>query len=162
MAAHQAPPSLGFSRQEHWSGLPFPSPMYESEKWKGSRSVMSDSSRPHGLQHTRPPCPSLSPGVCPSSRPLSWWCYPTISSSVTLFLRLQFFPASEPFPMSWPFASGGQSIGTSPSASVLPMSIQGWFPLRLTGFISLLLRDFQESSPVPQFKSINFSALCLL
>ena len=82
-AAHQAPPSLGFSRQEHWSGLPFPSPMHESEKWKGSRSVVSDSSRPHGLQPTRPPCPSPTPGVYPNSCPSSRWCHPTISSSVS-------------------------------------------------------------------------------
>ena len=71
-AAHQAPPSLGFSRQEHWSGLPFLSPMHESEKWKWSRSVVSDSLHPHGLQHARLPCPSPSPGACPNSCPLSW------------------------------------------------------------------------------------------
>ena len=84
---------------------------------------MSDFSQPIGLQHSRPPCPSLSPGVCPSSCPLNWWCL-TISSSVALFsFCLQFFPASGSFPMSWFFVSGGQSIGASASASVLPMNI---------------------------------------
>ena len=97
---------------------------------------MSNSLQPHGLQHTRPPRPSPSAGVCPSSWPLKQWCRPTISSSATLFpLCLQSFPASGSFPMSWLFASGGQSIG--PSASVFPMSIQGLFPLGLTGLFSL-------------------------
>ena len=92
---------------------------------------------PHGLWHTRPPCPSPSPRVCPSSCPLSWWCHPTISSSVTPFSCFQSFPPSGSFPVSWFFVSGGQSIGVSASASVLPMCIQGWFPLGLTGFVSL-------------------------
>ena len=93
--------------------------------------------RPQVLQHTRLPCPSPSPGVCPSSIPLNQWCYPTISSSVTSFsFCLQSFPASGSFPMGWLFASGGQSIGAS--ASGLPMSTQDWFPLRMTGVISLL------------------------
>ena len=100
---------------------------------------MSDSLQPHGLQHTRPPCPSLSPEVCPSSWLLSQWCYPTISSSATLFsFWLQSFPALASFPMSRLFASGGQSTGASASASVLPMNIQVWFPLGLTSLISLL------------------------
>ena len=91
---------------------------------------------PHGLQHTRLPCPLLSPGVCSNSCPLSQWCHPTISSSVTPFSSCpQSFPASESFPISWLFASGGQSIGASASTSVLPMNIQGWFPLELTGLI---------------------------
>ena len=86
----------------------------------------------HGLQHTRLPCPSPSPGVCPNSCPLSWWCHPTILSSVTPCSScLQSFPASGSFPMRWLLASGGQSIGASASASVLPMNIQGWFPLNL-------------------------------
>ena len=109
-AAYQASPSMAFSRQEHWSGLPFPSPMHESGKWKWSRSVMSDSLRPHGLQHTRPLCPSPSPGVCPSSCPLHWWCHPAISSSDTLFSFCpQSFPASGTFPVSQLLASGGQN-----------------------------------------------------
>ena len=99
---------------------------------------MSDSLRPHGLQHTRLSCPSLSPWACSNSRPLSWWCHPTISSSVVPFPScLQSFPASGSFPMSRVFASGCQSIGTSASASVLLINIQGWFPLGLTGLISL-------------------------
>ena len=89
--------------------------------------------------HTRLPCPSLSPGVCSNSCPLSQWCQPTVSSSVTLFSSCpQSFPSSGSFPMSWFFASGGQSIGALASASVLPMNIQGWFPLGLTDLISLL------------------------
>ena len=89
-------------------------------------------------QHTRLPCASLSPGVCSNSCPLSWWCHPTIPSSVTPFSSCpQSFPASRSFPLSWIFASGGQNIGASASASVLPMNIQGWFPLESTGPISL-------------------------
>ena len=91
-----------------------------------SRSVVSDSLRPHGLQHVRPPCPS------------SWWCHPTISSSVIpVSSCLQSFPASGSFPISWFFASGGQSIGVSASASVLPTNTQDWFPLGLSDWISL-------------------------
>ena len=101
-------------------------------------SVVSDSLQPHEVQHTRPPCPSLSPRDCPSSYPLNWWCHPTISSSVTLFsFYLQSFPASGSFPISQFFTSGGQSIGASASAPVLPMNIQGWFPLGLTCLISI-------------------------
>ena len=199
MAAHQAPPSLGFSRQEHWSGLPFPSPIHESEKWKWSRSVMSNpqrphglqptrllrpwdfpgrstntiaqkfnfrhlskgwediyaqklktilllfspsvmsnSSWPHGLQHPRLSCPSPFPGGFWSSCPSSWWYHTTISSSVVPFSScLQFFPASGSFLISQFFSSGGQSIGASASASVLPMIIQDWFPLEFTGLISM-------------------------
>ena len=99
---------------------------------------MSDFLQPHGWQHARPSCPSLSPRFCPSSCPMNWWCYPTISSSATHFsFCLQSFPASGSFPVSRLFASGGQSISTSASSSVLPVSIQGWFPLGLTGLISL-------------------------
>ena len=90
-----------------------------------SSSVMSDSLRPHGLQHARLPCPSPTPGVYSNSCPLSWRCHPTISSSVTPFSYcLQSFSASRSFPMSQFFTSGGQSIGVSASASVLPMNIQ--------------------------------------
>ena len=93
-------------------------------------SVMSISLWPHGLQHTRLLCPSLSPRACSNSCLLSWWCYPTISSSVSPFSScLQFFPASGFFPISPFFVSGGQSIRVSASASVLPMNIQDWFPL---------------------------------
>ena len=100
-----------------------------------SQSVMSYSLWPHGLQHTRPPCPSPTPGVYSNSCPLSRWCHPTISSFVVPFSsRLQSFPPSGSFPMSQFFASGGQSIGVSASASLLPMNIQYWFPLRWTGW----------------------------
>ena len=95
---------------------------------------MSDSLQPHGLQHARLPCPSPVPRACSNSYPSSQWCHLTISSSFIPFSScLQFFPASGSFPISLFFASGGQSIGASASASVLPMNIQDWFPLRLTG-----------------------------
>ena len=106
---------------------------------------MSDSLQPHGLQHARLPCPSLSPRVCSNSCPLSWWCYITISSFAALFsFHFQSFPASGSFPMSCPFALGGPSIGASASASVLPMNIQGWFPLALTSLISLLSKGLSR------------------
>ena len=99
---------------------------------------MCDSLQPHELQHTSPPCPSLSPGDCPSSFSFSQWSYPTISSSAALFSFCpQSFPALKSFPMSQLFASGDKNIGASASALVLPMSIQGWFPLGFTGLISL-------------------------
>ena len=92
-----------------------------------SHSVVSNSLQPRGLQHTRPPYPSLTPGVNSNSCPLSWWCHPTISSSVIPFsFHLQSFPASESFQMSQFFASDGQSIGASASASDLPMNIQNF------------------------------------
>ena len=92
----------------------------------------------HGLQHSKLPCPSPSPKVCSDSCPLSWWCHPTISSSVTPFsFCLQSFPTSGSFPVNQFFTSGGQNIWASASASVLPMNIQDWFPLVLTGWISL-------------------------
>ena len=95
--------------------------------------------RPHGLQHSRLPYPLLSPGVCSNSCLLSWWCHPTILPSVIPFSScLQPFPTSGSFPMSRLFTSGGQSTGASASASVLPMNSQGWFPLGLTGLISLM------------------------
>ena len=102
-----------------------------------SCSVVSDSLRSHELQHARLPCPSLTPGVYSNSCPLSPWCHPTISSSAVPFSCLQSFPASGSFQMTQFFASSGQSIGVSASAPVLPMNIQDWFPLGLTGLISL-------------------------
>ena len=103
-----------------------------------SRSVVSDSLQPHGLQLARPPCPSPIPGVYPNFCPLSQWCHPTTSSSVVPFSpHLQSFPASGSFPMSQFYASGGQSIGVSASTSVLPMNTQDWFPLGCTGWIFL-------------------------
>ena len=103
-----------------------------------SCSVMSDSLQPYGLQHTRLPCPSPTPGACSNSYPLSRRCHPTISSSVIPFsFCLQSFPASEHFLMSQFFASGGQSISISASVSGLLMNIQDWFPSGLTDLISL-------------------------
>ena len=123
---------------EHWLVQQFSSVHF-------SRSVVSDSLRTRGLQHARLPCPSLTPGACSSSCPLSWWCHPTISSSVSPFSScLQSFPASGSFPMSQFFTSGSQSIGVSASASVLPMNIQGWFPLRLTSLNSLLSKGLSR------------------
>ena len=95
-----------------------------------SRSVVSDSLRPHGLQHARPPCPSPTPGAHPNPCPLSRWCHPTISSSVVPFSACpQYFPASGSFQTSQPFASGGQRTGISASTSVLPVNTQDWPPL---------------------------------
>ena len=103
-----------------------------------SCSVMSDSLRPHELQHSRSPCPSPTPRVYPNPCPLIRWCHPTVSSSVILFSSCpQSFPASGSFQMSQPFASGGQRIGVSASTSVLPMNTQNWSPLQWTGWISL-------------------------
>ena len=103
-----------------------------------SCSVVSDSLQLHGLQHTRPPCPSPTPGVYSNSCPLSWWCHPTISSSVvSISSHFQSFPASGSFPRSQFFPSGGQRMGVSASASVLPVNIQDWFTLGWTDWISL-------------------------
>ena len=130
-----------------------------------NHQVVSDSLRPHWLQHTRLPCTSLSPKVCSNSCSLSRWCHPTISSSVIPFPScFQSFPASGSFPMSQPFASGGQSIGAS--ASVLPMNTQGSFPLGLTGLISLkskgLSRVFSNTTVQKhQLFSTQPSAYCL-
>ena len=134
--------------------------LYRIIWYQFSHSVMSNSLQPHGTQHTRLPCPSSTPGACSNSCPLSWWCHPTISSSVIPFSSCpQSFPVSGSFSVSQLFSSHGQSAGVSASASVLPMNIQDWFPLGLTGWISLQSRDSQESSPTPQFKSINSLAL---
>ena len=128
-----------------------------------SHSVMSDSLQSHGLQHARLPCPSLTSGACSNLCPSSQWCHPTISSSIIPFSScLQSFPASESFPMSQFFASGGQSIGVSASASVFPMNIQDWFPSGWTVGSSCSPRDSQESSLTPQFKSVNSSVLSFL
>ena len=134
-----------------------------------NRSVMSDSLKPHGLQHMRLPCPSQSPRACSNSCPSSLWCHPTISSSVVPFsfclqglLLPDAFPASGSFPRSQFFASGGQRTGVSVSALVLPMNIQDWFLWGLTGLISCSWRYSQAFSPTPQFKSINSSVLSCL
>ena len=116
-----------------------------------SHSVVSDSLQSHGLQHTRFSCPSSTPRACWNSCPSSWWFHPTISSSVIPFSScLQSFPASGSFPVSQHFALGDQIIGASASVSVLPMNIQDWLPLGLTGLISLkckrLLKVFSNTT----------------
>ena len=109
-----------------------------------SISVVSDSLQPHEPQHTRLPCPSSTPGACSNSCSLSQWYHPTISSSVVCFSCFQSLPASGFFPMSQFFTSGGQKIGVSASASVLPMNTQDWSPLGLTGLISLLSKGLSR------------------
>ena len=110
-----------------------------------SCSALPDFLWPHGLQHARLPCPSPSPGACSNSCPLSQWCHPNISSSAVPFSScLQSFPASGSFPMSQIFASGGQCIGASALASVLPMNNQGWFSSGLTGLISWLSKGLSR------------------
>ena len=107
---------------------------------------MSDCLWPYGLQHVRLPCPSLSPGACSNSCPLSWWCHPTISASVVSFSScLQSFPASGSFPMSQFFASGGQSTGVSASASVLPMNHSGLFSFRMDWLDFLAVQETLKS-----------------
>ena len=119
--------------------------------------------RPHRLQHARLPCPLLSPEVCSNPCPLSQWHYLTNSSSATpFFFCLQSFPASEFFPMSWLFTSGGQNTGVSAAASILPVNIQDWFPLGLMVWFPCSPGDSRESSPAPQFESISSSVLSLL
>ena len=114
-------------------------------------SVTSDSLRPHGLQHARPPCPSPTPGVHSNSCPSSRWCHPAISSSVVPFSScLQSFPASGSFQMSQFFTSGGQTSSTS--ASVLLMNIQDWFPLGFTGLITLLSKGLSRVFSITKFQ----------
>ena len=129
-----------------------------------SRSVMSDSLRPHESQHARPPCPSPTPRVHSNSRPSSQWCHPAISSSAIPFSSCpQSFPASESFPMSQLFTWGGQSTRVSALASVLPKNTQDWSPVEWTGWISLQSKGLSRVfSNITQFKSINSSALSLL
>ena len=131
---------------------------------QSSRSVVSDSLQPHESQHTRPPCPSPTPGVHPNSSALSQWCHPAISSSVApLSSCPQSLLASGSFPMSQLFAWGGQSTGVSASASVLPMNTQDWSPLGWTGWISLQSKGFSRvfSSTIVQkhqFFSVQLSS----
>ena len=137
-----------------------------------SRSVVSDSLRPHESQHTRPPCPSQTPRVHPDSRPSSQWCHPAISSSGVPFSSCpQFLPASETFPVSQLFTWGGQSTGVSALASFLPKKSQGWSPLEWTGWISLQSKghsrvfsnttvqkhQFFGAQPSSQFNSHNYT-----
>ena len=124
-----------------------------------SRSLTSNSLQPHGLQHSRHSYPWPTPGACSNTCPSSWWCNPTISSSVVPFCSLfQSFPTSGSFPRSHFFASGGQSIRVSASVSVLPMNIQDWFPLGLTGLSSLQSKDSRVFSNTIVQKHQYFSA----
>ena len=126
-----------------------------------SHSVVSDSFRPHGMQHTRLPCPSPTPGAFSNSCTLSRWYYPTVSSSVAPFSsRLQSFPASGSFLMSWLVTSGGQSIGAS--VSVLTMNIQDWFLLGLTGLISLLSKGLSRVFSNTRVQSHQLSAFLMV
>ena len=123
-----------------------------------SHSVVSDFLWPHGLQHTMFPRPSLSPGTCSNSCPLSQWCHSTISSSVVPFSScLQSFSASGSFPINWLFASGGQSIGASASASIMNISNEysALISFRIDWFDLLAVQGTQESFATPQFKSFN-------
>ena len=121
----------------------FVCPVFSSVQF--NRSVMSDCLQSHGLQHSRPPCPSPTPRVYSNSCPLSQWCHPAISSSVIPFSsHLQSCPASGSFQMSQFFSLGGQSIGVSALTSVLPMNIQNWFPLGWTGWVSLQSRGLSR------------------
>ena len=134
---------------------------YSSVKF--SHSVMSNSFWFHGLQHARHPCPSPTPGVYSNSCPLSWWCHPTMSSSVvSLSSCLQSFPASGPFPMSQFIASGSQCTGVAASTSILPINIQDWFPLGWTGWISLKSKGLSRVLSKSQFNTINDSVLSFL
>ena len=126
-------------------------------------SPVSNSLQPHEPQPARPPCPSLTPVVHPNSCPSSWWCHPTISSSVIPFSSCpQSFPASGSFQMSQLFASGGQSTGVSASASVLPVNTQDWSPLGWTGWISLQSKGLSRVFSNTMVQSNNFSALSFL
>ena len=122
---------------------------------------MSESLWPHWLQHTRPPCPSPTPGACSNSCPSNQWCHKTVSNVIPFSSCLQSFSTSASFPMNQYFSSSGQSIGDSASASVLPMNIQGWFPLGLTDLIMLskgLWRVFSNTTvQMNQFFSVQLS-----
>ena len=147
-----APPGVTetwLSTQTHMQRVSFLKKFWETVRGfssvQFSRSVVSDSLRPHEPPHARPPCPSPTPGVYPNPCPSSWWCHPTISSSVVPFSSCpQSFPASGSFQMSQLFASGGQGIGVSASASVLPVNTQDWSPLGWTGWISLQSKGFSR------------------
>ena len=118
--------------------------VYSVRSVQFSHLVVSGSLWPHGLQHTRLPCPSPTPGVYSNSHPSNWWCHPTILSSVVPFSCLQSFPASGSFRMSQFFTLGGQSIGASASASVLPINTQDWFPSGWADWISLQFKGLSR------------------
>ena len=142
----QVEPRCGEHLKQALGGHSGASTTAESElPWFGRKVMFTRfavaQAQPHGLQHSSLPCPSPSPGACSTSCPTSWWCHPTISSSVIPFSSLQFFPASRSFPVS---SSGGQSIGTSASASVFLANIQSWFPLGWANLIFLLSRGLSR------------------
>ena len=140
--------SLKVSFQRHYETTEGSIHMYEFSSVHFSRSVVSNSLRPHEPQHASPPCPSPTPGVHPNPFPLCWWCHPTISYSIIPFSsRPQSFPALGSFQMSYFFASGGQSITVSASTSVLPMNTQDWSPLGWTGWISLQSKRLSRVFP---------------
>ena len=153
------------NRKNSWlMNIPFIFPSffssYNSNSVQFSHSVMSDSLQPHGLQHARPPCPSQTPAVCSNSCPLSQWYHPIIPSSVVPFAScLQSFQASGSFQMSQFSTSGGQSIGVSASASVLPVNIQDWFPLGWTDWISLQSKGLSRVFSLLQQHSSKASIL---
>ena len=131
-----------------------------------SRSVVSHSLWPHGLQHARPPCPLPTPRACSNSCPSSWWCHPTTSSSVIPFSSCpQSFPGSGSFQMSQLFSSGGQSIGVSASASILPMNTQDWSPLGWTGksciqgTLKSLLQHHSSKASIPHCSAFSIVQL---
>ena len=147
-----------------WAWSPF-SLISKFSSVQYSHSIVSNSLQPHGLQHARPPCPSPTSRVYSNSCPLSRCCHPTISSSVIPFSsHIQSFPASGSFPMSLFFTSGGQSIGVSASASLLPMNIQGWFPLGWTGWISLQSKGFSSllQHHSPKASILRYSAFFIV
>ena len=126
----------------NWAYISYPLPLIQSVS---SVTQSCSTLKPYGLENTRLPCPSSTPGVYSNSCPSIWWCHPTISSSVVPFsFCLQSFPASGSFQMSQFFSSGGQSIGVWASASVLPMNIQDWFPLGMTRWLSLLSKGLSR------------------
>ena len=130
---------------------------------KFCRSVMSNSLQPYESQHTRPPCPSPTPGVHPNSCASSWWCHPAILSSVILFPSCpQSLPASESFPMSQLFAWGGLSTGVSALESFLPKNTQGWYPSEWTGWISLQSKGLSRVFSNTTVQKSNSSVLSLL
>jgi len=128
---------------QYWYRYRTPGSSVQFSSVQSSRSVVSNSLWPQGPQHARPPCPLPTARVYLNPCPLSWWCHPTISSSVVPFSSCpQSFPALGSFPMSQFFTSGGQSIGVSASKSVLPINTQDWSPLGWTGWISLQSKGF--------------------
>ena len=154
-------PHIGLPMKVSWKSISLQCRKFNSVQF--SRSVVSDFLRPHESQHTRPPCPSPTPRVYSNSCPSSQWCHPAISFSVVPFSSWpQSLPESGSFPRNQFFASGAQTIGVSASASVLPMNI--WTDLLQDGLVGSPCspRDSRESSPTPQFKSINFSAFRFL